>query len=315
MSPLQIKVIIIFLIISSLWQINLHTVTNKKAGFTWILVSDMWYDKFRPSNSDLSETVAHLAGKTAFIPSLQLQVTAFKEERRCLYVHQINICSGVTVWYKLHDIMHRFWICSLSLCSDSSPGPGRPAVPLVDLVGKLGRWSARCCSHSPRQRWTFQRRSVVKTNLILRDPAIRGHAQNFQVSLLALRTMEPRISRQRSCTAGATGASLPAQPHVLLVRFLKRMLPVKMPWTVYTYCPFLSNCFLSTSSVLCSGKQKAVVRCVNKKLGVEVEDSLCESSRRPPVMIRICHPQPCPPRWVKQFSMLEQRAPYARVLG
>ncbi|XP_010749341.3 ADAMTS-like protein 1 [Larimichthys crocea] len=70
--------------------------------------------------------------------------------------------------------------------------------------------------------------------------------------------MEPRISRQRSCTAGATGASLPAQPHVLL---------------------------------------KAVVRCVNKKLGVEVEDSLCESSRRPPVMIRICHPQPCPPRW------------------
>lgn len=49
-------------------------------------------------------------------------------------------------------------------------------------------------------------------------------------------------------------------------------------------------------SVLCPGKQKAVVRCVNKRQGEEVEDSLCESSRRPPVMIRICDPEPCPPR-------------------
>ncbi|KAE8296917.1 ADAMTS-like protein 3 [Larimichthys crocea] len=55
--------------------------------------------------------------------------------------------------------------------------------------------------------------------------------------------------------------------------------------------------FTTCTATCASGKQKAVVRCVNKKLGVEVEDSLCESSRRPPVMIRICHPQPCPPRW------------------
>ncbi|TKS69437.1 ADAMTS-like protein 3 [Collichthys lucidus] len=55
--------------------------------------------------------------------------------------------------------------------------------------------------------------------------------------------------------------------------------------------------FTTCTATCASGKQKAVVRCVNKKLGVEVEDSLCESSSRPPVMIRICHPQPCPPRW------------------
>lgn len=48
--------------------------------------------------------------------------------------------------------------------------------------------------------------------------------------------------------------------------------------------------------VLCPGKQKAVVRCVNRKQGEEVDDSLCESSSRPPVMIRICNTDPCPPR-------------------
>lgn len=71
-------------------------------------------------------------------------------------------------------------------------------------------------------------------------------------------------------------------------------------WTVLDYfCPYLLSFHvqLVLLYVLCPGKQKAVVRCVNKKQGEEVEDSLCDSSSRPQVMIHICNPEPCPPRW------------------
>ncbi|XP_044205848.1 ADAMTS-like protein 3 isoform X1 [Thunnus albacares] len=55
--------------------------------------------------------------------------------------------------------------------------------------------------------------------------------------------------------------------------------------------------FTACSATCAAGKQTAVVRCVNRKRGEEVEDSLCDSSSKPPVMIRICNPEPCPPRW------------------
>ncbi|XP_031148578.1 ADAMTS-like protein 3 isoform X1 [Sander lucioperca] len=55
--------------------------------------------------------------------------------------------------------------------------------------------------------------------------------------------------------------------------------------------------FTACSATCAAGKQTAVVRCVNRKQGEEVEDSMCDSSSRPPVMIRICNPEPCPPRW------------------
>ncbi|KAM3625298.1 uncharacterized protein V6R79_009807 [Siganus canaliculatus] len=55
--------------------------------------------------------------------------------------------------------------------------------------------------------------------------------------------------------------------------------------------------YTACSATCAAGKQKTVVRCVNRKQGEEVDDSLCESSTRPPVMIRICDPEPCPPRW------------------
>nr|XP_046243182.1 ADAMTS-like protein 3 isoform X1 [Scatophagus argus] len=55
--------------------------------------------------------------------------------------------------------------------------------------------------------------------------------------------------------------------------------------------------FTACSATCAAGKQKAVVRCVNSKQGDEVDDFLCEPSSRPPVLIRICEPEPCPPRW------------------
>ncbi|XP_069567566.1 ADAMTS-like protein 3 isoform X1 [Brachyistius frenatus] len=55
--------------------------------------------------------------------------------------------------------------------------------------------------------------------------------------------------------------------------------------------------FTGCSATCAAGKQTAVVRCVNKKQGEEVDNSLCDSSSRPSVMIRICNPEPCPPRW------------------
>ncbi|XP_022069624.2 ADAMTS-like protein 3 isoform X1 [Acanthochromis polyacanthus] len=55
--------------------------------------------------------------------------------------------------------------------------------------------------------------------------------------------------------------------------------------------------FTACSATCAAGKQTAVVRCVNRKQGEEVEDSLCDSSSRPSEMIRICNPEPCPARW------------------
>lgn len=60
--------------------------------------------------------------------------------------------------------------------------------------------------------------------------------------------------------------------------------------------PFSFHVQLFLVCVLCPGKQKAVVRCVNRKQSEEVDDSMCDSSSRPPVMIRMCDPEPCPPR-------------------
>ncbi|KAM3876867.1 ADAMTS-like protein 3 [Diretmus argenteus] len=55
--------------------------------------------------------------------------------------------------------------------------------------------------------------------------------------------------------------------------------------------------FTACSATCAAGKQTAVVTCVNRRRGEEVKDSLCEPSSRPPLMIRICNPEPCPPRW------------------
>ncbi|XP_060923660.1 ADAMTS-like protein 1 [Limanda limanda] len=55
--------------------------------------------------------------------------------------------------------------------------------------------------------------------------------------------------------------------------------------------------FIACSATCAAGKQTADVRCVNRKQGEEVEDPLCNLSSRPPAMIRICNPEPCPPRW------------------
>uniref|UniRef100_A0A8D3B2Z3 ADAMTS-like 3 n=1 Tax=Scophthalmus maximus TaxID=52904 RepID=A0A8D3B2Z3_SCOMX len=55
--------------------------------------------------------------------------------------------------------------------------------------------------------------------------------------------------------------------------------------------------FTACSATCAAGKQTAAVRCLNRKQGDEVEDSLCNSSSRPPVMTRICNPEPCPARW------------------
>uniref|UniRef100_A0AAV2LUS0 ADAMTS-like 3 n=1 Tax=Knipowitschia caucasica TaxID=637954 RepID=A0AAV2LUS0_KNICA len=54
----------------------------------------------------------------------------------------------------------------------------------------------------------------------------------------------------------------------------------------------------SDCSVSCAtGQQTAIVRCVSWRLAREVDDALCDESSKPAAMIRICNPQPCPPRW------------------
>uniref|UniRef100_A0A8C1UB20 ADAMTS-like 3 n=1 Tax=Cyprinus carpio TaxID=7962 RepID=A0A8C1UB20_CYPCA len=45
------------------------------------------------------------------------------------------------------------------------------------------------------------------------------------------------------------------------------------------------------------GKQMAVVRCVSTLKKEIVDDTLCNGSKVPLSSLRICNPQPCPPRW------------------
>ncbi|CAB1339073.1 unnamed protein product, partial [Coregonus sp. 'balchen'] len=54
--------------------------------------------------------------------------------------------------------------------------------------------------------------------------------------------------------------------------------------------------FSGCSASCAAGRQTAVIRCVSRgRGGEEVDDSLCDSSSHPPVMDRICNPEPCPP--------------------
>lgn len=177
----------------------------------------------------------------------------------------------------------------LHLCSGLCPGPGRPAAPPVGPASRVVRSSVGCCSPSPRPRWTFQKRSVARTNHSSRGPATTAHAARCRASLWAWSSTALVPPGLRTSTAGATGATKPAQPRVLLVSSLHWMkVTLSLSLSVLTHCA----CHVSIP-----GKQKAIVKCVNKRLGEEVEDSLCESSRQPPVMIRVCNPEPCPPRW------------------
>ncbi|KAJ7994750.1 hypothetical protein DPEC_G00252710 [Dallia pectoralis] len=55
--------------------------------------------------------------------------------------------------------------------------------------------------------------------------------------------------------------------------------------------------FTTCSASCAAGKQTAEVRCVSRESGGEVNESLCDPFSRPPAMVRICKPEPCPPRW------------------
>ncbi|XP_035382800.1 ADAMTS-like protein 3 isoform X2 [Electrophorus electricus] len=55
--------------------------------------------------------------------------------------------------------------------------------------------------------------------------------------------------------------------------------------------------FSACSASCAVGSQTALVQCVRAEgLGV-VDDAVCDDSVRPPAMVRICNPQPCPARW------------------
>uniref|UniRef100_A0A3P8VIL7 ADAMTS-like 3 n=1 Tax=Cynoglossus semilaevis TaxID=244447 RepID=A0A3P8VIL7_CYNSE len=93
-----------------------------------------------------------------------------------------------------------------------------------------------------------------------------------------------RLCNQGPCNQ-LPGSSLDLQDHLVPFSDVEELF-------IWDYRGFTS------CSVSCAGgKQTAIVRCVNQKTGEEVEDSLCDSSNRPLIMIRICNPEPCPPSW------------------
>nr|XP_003198947.4 ADAMTS-like protein 3 [Danio rerio] len=55
--------------------------------------------------------------------------------------------------------------------------------------------------------------------------------------------------------------------------------------------------FTACSASCAVGKQMAVVRCVNTLKKEIVDDLLCNGSKAPVSLLRICNPQPCPSRW------------------
>uniref|UniRef100_A0A8C2C6E4 ADAMTS-like 3 n=1 Tax=Cyprinus carpio TaxID=7962 RepID=A0A8C2C6E4_CYPCA len=55
--------------------------------------------------------------------------------------------------------------------------------------------------------------------------------------------------------------------------------------------------FTPCSASCAVGKQMAVVRCVSTLKKEIVDDTLCNGSKAQLTLLRICNPQPCPPRW------------------
>lgn len=151
-----------------------------------------------------------------------------------IFIHHrlITFNSMTTVLFGFQ--MQNKW-CVL-VYSDSFLDYGQSAAPPVGLADKPGRWGAVCYSHLPRQRWTFQRRSVVRPGCRLKDPATMDHVPSVLTFLQVLKTM---WSRQRNCTFGDTRIPLHVQQHVLLVRVAFKMLGSLLSIFVALSCPIV----------------------------------------------------------------------------
>ncbi|KAJ7311057.1 hypothetical protein JRQ81_006655, partial [Phrynocephalus forsythii] len=55
--------------------------------------------------------------------------------------------------------------------------------------------------------------------------------------------------------------------------------------------------FTPCSATCVGGTQEAIAVCLHEETKQTVNDSLCDSSRRPPAMSRVCSTRLCPPRW------------------
>ncbi|XP_064421989.1 ADAMTS-like protein 3 isoform X2 [Latimeria chalumnae] len=55
--------------------------------------------------------------------------------------------------------------------------------------------------------------------------------------------------------------------------------------------------FTLCSATCAGGQQAVIVVCLQKQTRASVDDSLCNSSERPPEMVQVCNAEPCPPRW------------------
>ncbi|XP_063305045.1 ADAMTS-like protein 3 isoform X1 [Pelobates fuscus] len=55
--------------------------------------------------------------------------------------------------------------------------------------------------------------------------------------------------------------------------------------------------FTSCSSTCSGGRQEAIAVCLNVQTKQTVNNTLCDSSMRPPAMTRVCNSKLCPPRW------------------
>ncbi|MFT7816482.1 ADAMTS-like protein 3, partial [Arapaima gigas] len=55
--------------------------------------------------------------------------------------------------------------------------------------------------------------------------------------------------------------------------------------------------FTTCSSSCAAGTQESIVMCVDRERREVARDSLCDAFIRPPAMMRVCNPNPCPPRW------------------
>ncbi|XP_054858272.1 ADAMTS-like protein 3 [Eublepharis macularius] len=55
--------------------------------------------------------------------------------------------------------------------------------------------------------------------------------------------------------------------------------------------------FTPCSATCMGGTQEAIAVCIHEQTKQAVNNSLCDSSRKPPAMTRVCNTRDCPPRW------------------
>ncbi|XP_078097671.1 ADAMTS-like protein 3 [Mustelus asterias] len=101
---------------------------------------------------------------------------------------------------------------------------------------------------------------------------------------------EDKPPAEQTCfLAPCDGATAMYESEVIYHDWDANEMEEQFDWEYEGFTPCSASCL--------RGKQETIVVCRNKHTQESVDDSLCDTFKRPPHMVRACGTGPCPPRW------------------